>query len=530
MSNILNKAFMRLSKRAEQHGRQTLIETFVDAGPLITLLSTNDHQIMYGRRGTGKTHALQFIASEVQDKGNCAIYVDLRSIGSSVGVYGDPGMPLAERATRLLVDVLLAVHDGLVDFAISEADELQLHRAGPILDELADGVTEVKVVGEVVDRISESVRDEATQGTRSSGELSAGAKPKLDIAVGRQKSKTVSGRRAASRSATGTEIHYVQFGRVGSALSKLKDVWSPRQVWLLLDEWSSVPFELQPYLADLIRRSILPVTGVVVKIAAIERRVNFRLPSTHSDYVGIEVGADMTANVNLDDFMVFDNDAVRAKEFFENLLFRHLTSLDDGEALNGITSAPELVKQAFTQITAFEEFVTASEGVPRDAMNVLSAAATRAGNNSISVNDIRVGARQWYQRDKHSAVSANPEAERLLHWIIDEVIKHRRARAFLLKSTTRDDLVERLYDERVLHIVKRSISSHDEPGVRYNVYKLDYGSYVDLLTTQQAPQGLLKLDDPSSDAESYVQVPPDDYRSIRRAILRLDEFRASDPV
>lgn len=520
---------MRLSKRAEQHAPQTLIETFVDAGPLITLLSSNDHQIMYGRRGTGKTHALQYVANEVTEKGNCAIYVDLRSIGSSVGVYSDQGLPLAERATRLLVDVMLAFHDGLTDFALTDAEELELQRVSPILDELADGVTEVKVVGRVEDSESETVRGESSRGSRNSLDITAGSSPSMSASFSTENVDSISGERAISRSKSGVEIHYVQFGRVGSALKKLADIWSPRQLWLLLDEWSSVPFELQPYLADLIRRSILPVTGVVVKIAAIEGRVNLRLIGEESDYVGIEVGADMTANVNLDDFMVFDNDSIRAKEFFQNFLFRHLRSVDGGAALAGISAPAELIRQAFTQVTAFEEFVTASEGVPRDAMNILSAAATKAGSDSISVDDIRIGARQWYQRDKHTAVAAHSEAERLLHWIIDEVIKHRRARAFLLNSSIRDNLIERLYDERVLHILKRSISSHDDPGVRYNVYKLDYGCYVDLLTTQQAPQGLLQLDE-SLEEGKYIEVPPDDYRSIRRAILRLEEFRESNPV
>jgi hypothetical protein len=60
------------------------------------------------------------------------------------------------------------------------------------------------------------------------------------------------------------------------------------------------------------------------------------------------------------------------------------------------------------------------------------------------------------------------------------------------------------------------------PDAICDVYKLDYGCYVDLLTTQNAPRGLLPDDEAKS---GFVDVPPDDYRSIRRAILDLSKNR-----
>lgn len=68
-------------------------------------------------------------------------------------------------------------------------------------------------------------------------------------------------------------------------------------------------------------------------------------------------------------------------------------------------------------------------------------------------------------------------------------------------------------------LLKRNIAAHDQPGVRYDVYKIDYGYYVDLLSTARSPEGLLNLD-----VGGFAEVPPDDYRAIRRAILDLAEF------
>ena len=176
----------------------------------------------------------------------------------------------------------------------------------------------------------------------------------------------------------------------------------------------------------------------------------------------------------------------------------------------------------FTQWNAFEEFTRAAEGVPRDGINILSTAAQRAYGDAISIPHVRAAAKAWYQRDKEAAVTANDAARSLLHWIIDDVIAHRRARAFLLRSDVRHPLIDSLFDARVLHLLKRNVSAHDQPGVRYDVYKLDYGCYVDLFGTVKSPQGLLGADD-----GSFVDVPPDDYRAIRRAILDLEQFEES---
>jgi hypothetical protein len=137
-------------------------------------------------------------------------------------------------------------------------------------------------------------------------------------------------------------------------------------MWILLDEWAAIPLELQPLLADLLRRAVLPVPGITVKIGAIEQRSSFRVQNPGGDYLGFELGADIQADVDLDDYMVFDNDADKAKEFFRELLFRHVRALMEDENLGQPpTSATELQRQAFTQRTAIDDFVRAAEGVPR---------------------------------------------------------------------------------------------------------------------------------------------------------------------
>lgn len=216
------------------------------------------------------------------------------------------------------------------------------------------------------------------------------------------------------------------------------------------------------------------------------------------------------------------------------MLYRHLLSVADRDLPT--RDSDDFLRMAFTQTSAFRELVRASEGVPRDAINILQIAATRAQDEKISIPHVRDAAKDWYERDKATYVNSNVEANALLHWIINRVIGERKAKAFLVRSDSRDAILDRLFDERILHIAKKSYSSKQEPGIRYTVWKIDYGCYVDLINTKSAPTGFLfpeLQNDVDEERTVWVpDVPEDDYRAIRRAILELHEFyaRTSDEL
>ena len=305
----------------------------------------------------------------------------------------------------------------------------------------------------------------------------------------------------------------MSFGRAQQAFSSLIDLLPIDQIHYFIDEWSEIPLDLQPLMADDIRKILLTNPKICVKIAAIEHRTRLIEHLEGNQYIGFELGADIPTGLNLDDFLVFDNDQSRAVEFFKKLLFSHVKSADPTLAL---ASAAELQREIFTERRAMEEFVRAVEGVARDALNLISILAEKRYGRKFGVPDVRAAARDWYNRDKAAVIDAKPELSDFLLEIINDVIRGRRARAFLVKSGVRDERIETLFDLRILHILKRNISSKENPGVRFDVYKFDYGCYVDLISTAFAPEGLFETDD-----GSWVEVPVDDYRSIRRAVLDL---------
>jgi hypothetical protein len=213
------------------------------------------------------------------------------------------------------------------------------------------------------------------------------------------------------------------------------------------------------------------------------------------------------------------------KNFFRDLLYRHVTALAISQPdldIYRLRTPANFINETFTQQTAFDEFVRSAEGVPRDAINIIGIAAQKALYDKISVPNIRNASLTWYQRAKQQAVSSRPNAQKLLTWIIEEVIQHRQAKGFLISSENRDELIEFLYDSRILHILKQGASAQDFPGKRFNVYSIDYGCYVDLINTVRAPKGLLEVE--SENKVEFINVPQTDFRSIRRSILDIDRF------
>lgn len=502
----LNQSLLRIPRRAENTARHAVSKTYVEAGSFAALLHSSDHQILYGRRGTGKTHALLHLSELLDGMGDVAVYVDLRTIGSAGDSHADGTQTAAERGTQLLVDTLEEVHDGLLTAAMERdmADPTALLRE---LDALAEAATTVRVVGEVE---RETTVSDAAESARSA-EVSLSSRPGLRGGAQARRSVTAQSRLVR----TGVERHQVLFGPLSRAVRGIVRALAPARLWLLLDEWSSLPKDLQPLLADLLRRAVLPAGGLTVKIAAIERRSVFAAPAGPGEYVGIEVGSDAASSVDLDEFLVFGNSAARAREFFARLFHNHTAVWLATMVKDPPADATAFVEECFRR-TAFPELVRAAEGVPRDAINIAALAAQHAHDKPITVADVRRAARDWYLRDKQTAIRGNEPARTALRALVDEVVGHRRARTFVVDQLAADraGVVEDLHDARLLHLLRRGVADPHHPGALYDGFAIDYGCYVSLL-----------LDDAKFTARgrgdwlnSPDGVPPEGFRFARAAI------------
>lgn len=507
----------QISKRAEDLTADEQAKSFVAMRRIEGALKSRDSRVIFGRRGTGKTHILSYVAKAAKDKGDVPCFIDLRMLGSNNSIYSDGSITPHARATTLIRDLLTAIHDKLLDRFTEPKSTFSGLGLEDSLDKLSACVKTVVVTE------SQETKGKISNDTAAS--IMAGGDFKASITGVEGSVKTEANASQGNHLEWETTIRGVPrlSLNMGDAFSRLNDVASRNKgrIVILLDEWSSLPEVLQPYLADFIRRAVLPIQNITVYIAAIEFRSLFR-----SDYdeirVGLELGSDIAADINLDDYFVYDVSPTAAVEFFGELLFRHLTAFAGS---NGLLEkdADEVIGAIFSQDRVFAELVRSSEGVARDFINILQLAAMRSDESKLSMTEIRSAAKDWYERDKQRNLDTNKVAQSLLDWIRDKVIFGKKARAFLLNSSVSSDAIEFLFDERVLHIARRSYSAKDEPGVRYRVWKVDYGCYVDLINTAKNPSGFI-FEGSEMIEGGEISVPEDDYRAVRRAILDLKEF------
>lgn len=520
----LLRALQAVEKRIERADEEHVVATYVDDPVLVNALVTRDNGVVFGRRGTGKTHALKYFAEIERSKGNFVVYIDCeQDLGSTEGLYAEPALSVGERATRLLVDVLALVHDRLLIDALA---------GGPLGDRIPDLQRMLDHFGEVV--VAEQGEVESTRGSErtstSVGDLGFRIAANPAVNVSSKGSDTEKGTEGHRLTMSGPVRARVHVGAYGTILKDLIKAHPSDRVIILIDEWSGLPLDLQPYLAEMLRKCFFGVPRVTVRIAAIPHRTRWRLDRDEG-YIGVDVGAELFPLLDLDEFVVFParskaEKTSRSTQFFKLLLTLHLNQAlkEDGRA--PVESADDMVRLLFTQVTALQELVRAAEGVPRDALAIVARAALRTAGRPISTSDIRSAAAQLYQQSKQPALNSNADAKRLLDLVIEEVINTKRARAFLLaQEDTAHRLIQRLVDDRILHIIKKGYSAQSQAGSRFDVLQIDYGCYVHLLATANPPQYLLfdGLDEDAIMADMYGSeaVPEDDYRAIRRAIVDL---------
>jgi hypothetical protein len=416
----------------------------------------------------------------VDKQNDLPVYVDLRTVGSSGGLYGDSTLSRTVRGTQLLIDVLDAVHSRLLAAAV---DDERFEGLLPHLDAIAEAATRVRVEGSY-SQTTENTTSNSDE-TESGAEVNVSASvgwPKVGLKGKRAKKAARTAAQKISQTRSGSEVPRILFGPLSKALQGAASSIEPSRIWILLDEWSSIPTDLQPILADLLRRGVFPVLGITVKIGAIERRSKFteRIESS-SDYLGIELGSDTAAAINLDEHLI---DSIDRRRFFSELIFRHLKAMlrdDHGKQLI-FPCAQDLVKVMF-QMHGLDEFIRAAEGVPRDAIQIASLAAQQARSRPISVKDVQTAARKFYLQDKEAAIAGNTTAEATWRKLIKDIVESQRSRAFLVR---RDRInlsggVLDLHEARLLHLMSPGLHAKKNPGEMFDGYCLDFGSYVTIL-------------------------------------------------
>lgn len=462
--------------RTEYNTTRNYLDYYADKG-FINNVNNIKNQIIYGRRGTGKTHLLRALQEtlvlEFDSKRILPTYIDIRShkplLQSDNPVYYSL-IILKELIIEILKSVFTNLH---LIYRVNEYDKYgqqelikKKEQLNGYLNEINynfDGTTLTKI-GELDFNVKEILKLAAS--------LSIAINPELTMDIEKQKEEETHEKR----------IKYISFNKMVDLINNLIDDIGLTRITCLIDEWSEIPLEIQPIFAELLKRSFIS-SKITIKIAAIPNRTQL----INTNRLGLEVGGDIFGFL-LDNRYIYELDQESTKIFFNELLFNHLRLINN-ELYQSFyqRSTNQPVRQFINQFLAnqaLRELLIASAGIPRDFLHVFIYSFNEYINRNtsqthITLIDVRTATISWYETDKKTTVDANPSAKMMLEKIINEIVISKKRCHFLIpEKYEANPYLQDLIDLRVIHLRKKGISHKDIKGVIYNVYYIDYACYT----------------------------------------------------
>jgi hypothetical protein len=469
-------AVSAIQRRAErQVDFAKLVDIFVATDLFIRAQST-DTQLIMGRRGTGKTHMIKVVAHNQRFKGDTVLLIDCTQLGS--GYSGLRNVEPYEVAAKYFTALLNQISTDLLDAVIG------MENPDPAKQEILFNKLTALATYVVVN--------------------------------------------AGNRQST------FNYRQITDSINQVLDGLGVSRLFLLLDEWAQVPIEAQPHFAEFIKRALLPVNRMSLKILAVNYQCEF-FQTIDGQPIGIQRGADVTDVIDIDTYLVYDEKRSQVIKFFAQVLYNHLGA-ELGWDLSVDTEQKEsTVESLFTQSGAFIQLVRAAEGNCRDFLCIFSRAYydgflhTQAAKK-ISVPNIEKASGSWFETEKESNIKVEPNVQAALAHIFEKVIKGYKSRTFMVEaSKAYHPILLRLLNERILHKLNILYSHRDKPGIRYELFTLDFGSYVRFKDTANEPYQLFLVENDflvgmSADEKKHM-VPLDDRRSIRRIVFNPDTLQ-----
>jgi Cdc6-like AAA superfamily ATPase len=496
------EAVASLADRAEDITNPTA--AYVDTA-FLTTLQNKRNQIVFGRRGTGKTHLLRRLQDELYARfGTLRMvpaYIDGATLEGSVSSYNDPAaialglyVELVRRTVReLSLFINGQLRPSLLDRILLSTRRDQLGQMRGMASRLDRLLTQGKVrmlpIGGATaefENLDEAVtRRRLAVGGNASASLSDPRSVGIKLEASAEKDLTRTATQVTTRKVAGET--YLPFADVTELIRRMLATLGDSSLVILIDEWSSLGDEqVQPLLAQLLR--LTARGGICLKLACVPGRTKLFLPGVDDERrnpIGLEIGDDITADVDLDSVVFVDNDIQQLTAFFMSLLQHHL-----GSVVPKISNATfdafsvYVLKKRMADFHVFAELCHASSAVPRDFINIFRQATIMqqaSGSAQMTVANVRSAARNVYEGKRSNLAGARPDELRLLDRIYRKVVIGQSSYFFLLEaSLVGHPRIMELFTARLIH--RTSATWLDSSSLKsYVYYMVDYGTSIELL-------------------------------------------------
>ena len=427
---------------------------YVDVGDNLNRVKSPQHQVIYGRRGSGKSCLLvHFHRRIAPDAGIFSIYIDCDEIKR---------LSYPDLLIRLLLDVL-------EKFPAASRPRWKFW----VKPSLAEGaIADLRTLLELAEDVDvvEEVKSEDAE--RLEASLTGGKLARVGTTV---TSAVTKGRTSAfhARKLESLERHFRDYK---DALIEALGACTSHHGALILDDFYLVHPTVQPDVVDYVHR-LLRGTSLYLKIGTVRHRTS--LVRIAGQTIGVEEHQDIE-EITLDRTFE-ETDATQ--EYLQNML----------DAM-GRKKDIEDASQRFLSDGGRLALTLASGGVPRDYLRIFVEAVSVArgsGNTKwLTPTAVYKGAGRVSYRTKlkhlreDSGLDATP-LERIFQDLLTFCLREKRKTAFLIaqaevtQHSDQHELIQQLMDFKLIHVIESDTSAASGRSGRYEAYTLDFALFME---------------------------------------------------
>jgi hypothetical protein len=428
--------------------RENQDPVYVDLGGNLQRFSSAQHQVIFGRRGSGKSCLqVHFLRQAEINKDPLAIYIGVDEIKRL-------GFP------DVLIRILLGVFQRLPGakgriFGLLKTPQSSIVRS---LKELLDNPENADV----------SQKD--TRAAEGGVDIKPGSgTPGVTVKARRGREVTTTFK---SKKLDHLERHLQDYKE--ALRSSIKGTW--HTVFVLVDDFYLIKKDLQPYVVDYLHR-LFRGTDAYLKIGTIRHRTQLRVHAGQT--IGVELAQDVE-EISLD--KTFES-------FEETNSYLHSMLLE-----MGAVGHKEINVAGLFNNDAPRALTLASGGVPRDFLNIFVDAidlSVRAGKlDRLTPTFIYKAAALHSYNSKLANIQeeAGYDAEALGRVFADLVtfcLKEKRKTAFLVniedarEYPEQHELLQQLMDFKLIHVISQNTSAASGRQGRYVAYTLDFSIFME---------------------------------------------------
>jgi hypothetical protein len=497
---LLEEAINSIQERAESGPQYS--EIFVDTN-VLNMLINSKHQLIYGRRGTGKTHLLgrlkDYYKMSLEEHKIMPVYIDGKNISEgNIPSEVNPGISLLVSYRRFIESILSEIEKFIQDKMTLNTFEKwwpggekkeRLKRVRETLGNLRKVMTMGEVefgAGEVVsERTDEKSLNKKTSLTFDSQIQAKLEQPSANLSLGLSRVSTKNTDDSIKIIWKG--ITMLNFQKIGEYLDSIIQDLELSSVGILFDEWSAIKLNLQPFLAYMIKTTLVSGRKVFVKLACIPIFTNLDANNSTGQSIGFPISEEIFVAANLDRIYNAYIEIQSVTTFLLQVLQKHI-----GYRIKPLLKAEFLDALDYFNKSLFEndetitELALSSGGVPRDFLRIFVRAFNKSKNNlPISTKNVREATHEFFQEEKKTLLK-NKDASQLFEDIYDKICRPAETTIFFITTNLESKLINEIWHHRIIHILYqgRSAFASGKLGT-YDVYAIDHGRYINLTSIKK---------------------------------------------